>query len=79
MGVAGGYYGRPINRKLKMIDQLNKDLRWYQEQMGRLEEEKLQKEQRVRQLTEEQQGLESAIQLKEQEKAAVEERFEESI
>jgi len=77
MGVEGGYYGRPINRKLKMIDQLNKDLRWYQEQMGRLEEEKLQKEQRVRQLTEEQQGLESAIQLKEQEKAAVEERFEE--
>jgi len=76
MGVQGGYYGRPVNLKLKMIEQLNQDLHWYQEQMGRLEEEKLQKEQRVRQLSEERQGLEEAIQLKEQEKAEVEERFE---
>jgi len=77
MGVQGGYYGRPVNLKLKMIEQLNRDLHWYQEQMGLLEEEKLQKEQRVRHLTEEQQGLEEAIQHKEQEKAAIEEQFEE--
>ncbi len=75
MGVQGGYYGRPAHRKLKMIEQLNKDLEWYQDQTGRLEREKLEKEQRLRQLTGEQQQLEEAIARKEKEKSAAEERF----